>query len=231
MKLKNTSRYSDAEVRVLVRFALAAVGGVAETGEVAEVAVRNRADAFSGHAYSGRRVTVSVGAPETFPTQAHYADRGERFPSYELRDYREALVVVAAHEFTHLAQFEGRRQRIAALHQRGEFEAAKTIRAERHSTRELQCEIAAVRALEAFRAARAEVDAEIAAAVAAEVGRAEARRARGAAARSPEAKLKAIRGLQVKWERKLKMARTKLRKLAMRARYYEKRAAIKRVEP
>ena len=119
--IQNTSRYPDEEVAELVRFALVEI----DTRGVC-VNVKNTSGTRRGRAYSnipsisnaprGSKylITIGIGAPERFPFEdGSYVRRngevvkrrGGRWPEVTLRDWREALVSVAAHEGKHIEQF------------------------------------------------------------------------------------------------------------------------------
>jgi hypothetical protein len=116
LRLKNTSRYPTDEVRQLVEFGMRGV-----RTERLEVHVKNSADIFGGMAYHGvpsistaygkatvdRLVTIRIGAPERFPHTR--MTRYVRAPVYDLRDWREAMVMVAAHEGRHIQQMQRKR--------------------------------------------------------------------------------------------------------------------------
>ena len=114
MRLKNTSRYPEAEVRALVEFACR---GVDMTG--VQVNVKNSRQAYRGRAYNGvpsvspasrlqtvsRLVVVAVGQDQQFPVVNYYSTKLKRVPRVELQNWREALVKVAAHEARHVHQY------------------------------------------------------------------------------------------------------------------------------
>jgi hypothetical protein len=126
MRLKNTSRYPEDEVRQLVAFGMRGVN----TAGLA-VNVKNAQNcAYRGRAYERvpllssrvtcstvrRLVTIGLGEPERFPVsnfdpRKQHAYGGKRSPLIEYRDWREALVAVAAHEARHIQQFQRNRPR------------------------------------------------------------------------------------------------------------------------
>lgn len=131
MRLKNTSPYPDAEVRELVEFACK---GVNMTGVA--VNVKGSKYEYAGMAYDGvpsisplywksdvsRLVTIRIGRPEKFPTdtgrtvtrngvESREGYGGKRSPIIQLRNWQEALVMVAAHEARHIHQFRNRKRR------------------------------------------------------------------------------------------------------------------------
>jgi hypothetical protein len=118
--IRNTSRYPDDEVKRLVRFGLSKI----DTRGVC-VNVKNSSSARRGSAYSRvpsisnappsskYLITIGVGPPDKFPFEdgayvkrngEHVKRRGGRWPEETLRDWREALVNVAAHEGLHIEQ-------------------------------------------------------------------------------------------------------------------------------
>ena len=114
MRIRNTSRYNDVVVRELVTFGMRGV-----RTERLSVHVRNaRNTAFRGMAYDDmpaispasrlktvdRLVTLGVGAPERFPCNGN--GRYQRAPAIKLGDWREALIMLAAHEARHIWQYQ-----------------------------------------------------------------------------------------------------------------------------
>jgi len=112
MTLRNSSQYDTKEVRALVRFATSEVDmrGV-------HVNVKNaKSTPYRGMAYEGvpmisdargkadYLVTIGIGSEDRFPIPS--AQRSTRWPKYEMNDWREALVLVAAHEAKHIEQFK-----------------------------------------------------------------------------------------------------------------------------
>lgn len=115
--LRNTSRYPDDEVRQLVKFAMSEV-------DVRGVCVnlkRRTGSSWSGWAYEGvpsvsnapRRaqylITLGIGETIKYPSKPHRSRRDE--PYYELADWREALVFLAAHEAKHIEQYRENKPR------------------------------------------------------------------------------------------------------------------------
>ncbi len=137
MRLRNTSQYPTEEVRKLVKWACAPI----DMRRVC-INVKNSSGSFAGRAYdyvpsisnapasSEYLVTLRIGSPERFPLEEHrYPGKSDRFPSYDIRDWREALVFLAAHEAVHIEQFK-----------------------EGKSHSELRCEMFALKRLREFRA-------------------------------------------------------------------------------
>lgn len=115
MKTKITVRYPPDEVRQLLRFA-AKQSEVDHTNVM--VKVKNSSREFRGMAYhtppdsldwgrirkptqARRLVTIGIGGPECFPRTEQYRGR-----QITLRDWRDALVWIAAHEFEHIRQYD-----------------------------------------------------------------------------------------------------------------------------
>jgi len=112
MKIKNTSRYPQADVEELVGFASR---GVDCTG--IEIHVKNSKWVFAGRAWHniGRNsivnvgdeindlVVIRVGSPDNFPIEFSYP-KLKTAPRYEIRSWREAMVTLTAHELYHIKQ-------------------------------------------------------------------------------------------------------------------------------
>jgi len=112
MRIKNTSRYPTVEVERLVRFAAKGI----ESSRV-EVHVKNSKWVFAGRAWHniGRSkiinvaldiddlVVIRVGSPNNFPIEFSYP-RLKTAPRYVIRNWREAIVSLTAHEFYHIRQ-------------------------------------------------------------------------------------------------------------------------------
>jgi len=202
VQITNTSRYPTSDIRYLVHFALQSVGRN-EVGKRVRVRVTNKMyRAFGGRAMGRRYVIVRVGAPESFP----FKRNRDGWPKYEMRDWRECVVAVAAHEFNHLSQFE--RQ-------------ARTYRHVKLS--EVECEHAAKQAVEEF---RADIEKHVACMddrVKRAADRYEKTREKRREAKSPQGKLARLEEILKRWQRKEKLAKTKIRGIKRRMKYYQRR--------
>jgi hypothetical protein len=186
MKLKNTSVYPTAAIKVLIDLVLRA-----EQHEVRYLKLVNvtncTTSSYRGRC-NGRRILLRIGAPDKFSTPIHNQYR-KRSPAYDVNDWKEGVVALFAHEAEHARHF---------AHSMGVDEIA--------------CEHAAVRALKALREQRELVDAMINAAVENERLTIQAREQKEAHQRSPEAKLARLDGKIAAWQKKLKTAKTYLGK-------------------
>ena len=136
--LQNTSIYPTAAVRAVVGYALK-VGRfdrLPDSGYVRKIQVGNCSVPFRGLC-TGERILLRVGSPERFltPVFTHYRKTA---PSYQLHDWKETLVVLAAHEAQHSRDFATGR-----------------------GVDEVGCEQAGYRALQALRRNRQVVDTRI----------------------------------------------------------------------
>ena len=223
--LRNSSRYSDAEVWPLVKSAYESVErSVGKLQQMPRIVVKltNCSHAYRGRAswqewnkdkkapgyqqrVEWRRILVRIGPAQTFPVNVRYPRFKGDMPEFECRSYREAIVMVAAHEMEHCLGASGRK--------RGEF----------------RCELSAWDAIEYYRKHQAEVDGEIDRALASEAERETAKGQRDAACKTPEAvimrKLEAARAMAAKWARKQKLAGNKLRKYQRQVKRLEKQLA------
>lgn len=210
MKIENTSRYSNAEVKYLVNFAAKCVGRK-QLGRIRGVEVRNRNNgrAFSGHAWWSGYVVVSVGAPDCFPRVIDRRRSKERYsawPTYTMENWRECIVGVAAHEFGHLEQF----QRSRRIGKYVEFS-------------QIECEQEAKRAIEAFRKDIEVHNQKMAELVEKENGKVAHKKAKKAVAKSASGKLAKLEKNKKRWMRKLKLAQTKLKMINRKEKYYRKK--------
>ncbi len=252
MRLKNSTDWPDWFVRRMLAWCCREIGYPIR--QLHEAQIRNRSRGhYSGHAYyGGRRIVVSIG-PETFTTTYLIYERagvkltveecaallpdvrrlllqGNTINGLSTRtekatktcwpttpdsrpgmqgevmfDRLEALVAVAAHEIYHLAAHfvEEHRQRTRGS---GRHFASS----ERHTR------VEEVRVLRLFRANRE--------ALVAEWNTAPASPAKPAVPVQERRAAKAANDL-ARWQRKFKLAQTKIRKLKVRVRYYERQQA------
>ena len=112
MRIKNTSRYLTVDVKRLIRFAAKGI----RTSRI-EVHVKNSKNIFAGRAWHniGRNrvvnvadniddlVVVRLGPPDRFPFEFSYPRR-KTAPRYTVKNWKEAIVSVTAHELYHIKQ-------------------------------------------------------------------------------------------------------------------------------
>lgn len=226
LNLTNTSRYPAHAVRWLATYALRYVRGVAEREGWREqldrhpvaLAVTNCRYTYRGRSLgvrsrtidpkntpagsvTERRFLVRIGAPTSFPCDSTYSCYKD-MPEARLNDWQEAVVGLCAHEFSHT------RYTYAGGDRKGAEEACELI--------ELDC-------VDAFRRDRAHFDAAMQHEAEAEAER----ELRQAAKSSPEAMLAAeiatARAAVARWQRKQKLAATKLKVWTRRLNRLEKR--------
>jgi hypothetical protein len=160
---------------------------------VREAQFRNRTSScYSGHAYGSRRIVASVGPASMFPFGP---DSRPGLAGMVLTDRLECLIAITSHELAHLHQYANRRT--AKLKSRVEFDARW------HE----------VKALEAFRVSRERLVAEWS-----------AEPERSAALSAPKPSLIEQRAAKaaadlVRWQRKLKLALTKVRQYRRKVTY------------
>lgn len=197
MKLKNSTDFPDYFLRRLVAWCCCQSRLPVRAVKLAEF--RNRCDNYSGHAYHSMRFVVSTGKAG-FPMEA---DHREGMGGEIIADRIESLVAVTAHEIEHLCQYHENRSR--TLHRRRRSEPV---------TRAHE-----VRCLRLFRAHRdlllAEWNAEPAVRT---VGPNHTRQKKNEAN---------ARKLLATWERKLKLARTKVSAYRRKVRRYDCIAAAR----
>lgn len=115
MFVRNSSPYPADEVQRLVNLAVEGI----DTADV-EVHIRNSKGRFSGTAHYARPrrlrlqpqtrwlVIARIGAPDRFPILEHRYPGLKTAPRYDIRDWREAVVLIVAHELRHVQQFRAR---------------------------------------------------------------------------------------------------------------------------
>lgn len=219
--IHNTSRVSDKEARWLIHFAAVYVRNVAEReGWLAEfesatpfVRLTNCRWAYRGrfmHRYRGWalnkaygsvtphtedaklfwNILLRIGKPSHFPCDSTYP-RFKDMPEERVVDWQEGLIDLTAHEFSHI-RYSGRRE--------GEF----------------NCELIASDCLTMFRRDRQQYEAFMQAGIRKEEEKAQ----RLAANCSPDAvkarKLAKAEADLKRWQRKAKLAATKIKKLNRR---------------
>lgn len=193
MKITNSTDWPVHFLRRMTSWCCRQVGLPASKLRSAEF--RNRTQrAYSGHAYCATsRIVCSVGPAFRFPLPP---DNRDGMAGEILADRIEALVAITAHEVEHVNQYKsGRWGKLA-----GRVEA---------NTRAVE-----VRVLRAFRAERE--------ALLAAWGAEPARAAKPVVSLEERRAAKAAADL-ARWNRKLALAKTKVRKLQIRVRYYDQK--------
>ncbi len=197
MRLKNSADLPDVFLRRMVSWCCRELGLPTKHVRACEFTNCHPSRVFRGKAwYTSGRILVRISAEDSpFPFTGR---RNSRAPEFTLADRIEALVKVTAHELAHIE----RHQRNAP---RGNHEAdtdrqaLQVLRAFRDRREEL---LAAWSAVPVSVAADAPPTANLI----------EKRHAKAAADLA-------------RWERKLKLAKTKVKKLAARVRYYERKGS------
>lgn len=203
MKIKNTTEHPVWFLRRMVAWCAKEIGFPVSEIRLAEFGKRSRGE-FNGRAwYRSRRIRVVIGPASEFPVAPYlYPGRkSDAFMSPEFRDQLEALVGVTAHEIAHLFQYHGRSGNAA---RRGE-------RVTQHWERKLT---------ELFRDNRealiAEWSIEPTLRAAKPKQSAQDRRAEKAA------------NMLAAWQRKAKLAATKIKKYKRQVAYYDRATAANR---
>ena len=204
----NSSWWSDAFIRGMLTWCKSAVE--VPPGALKAAHFRKRTSAcWSGHAWSSGRITVSIGSAARFHSPVKWAGyKLACLPSdgsgyLKIADQLEALVIVTAHELGHIAD------RARGGDWKRGAEAAADARARF--------------VLRKFRAERDTLEREWS----------EQPAARPEPPRQGLLELRARKAAAylTRWERKLKLANTKVRKYRHQVARYEKIAAVKAAEP
>jgi hypothetical protein len=204
MKLKNTTDYDDHFLRRLTAWVCKQCGMPVKQLLHAEFRNAKGWHAYTGTAWTARFV-VRIGSDKCFPTQP---DGRPGMSNEVFADRLEGLVAITAHEVEHLAQRNQRRQ--STLRRvRGRLERVTRAR-----------EIAVLRL---FRQHRDELVAKWS-----QSPKKRERRARPVLSKQ-EQRHEATRKRLAQWERKLKLANTKVKTYRKRLGYYERAAASKEV--
>lgn len=200
LKIRNTSWVPDTEAKLLIGWALRYVQDAAKHPlYLGEIRLTNSRYAYCGRAWPSAGLTLlRIGKPIHFPQSARYRDYKDFF-EYTIQDYRECLVMLAAHEFWHHA----RRQAPDAR--------TDTYNSARKSA-EHDCEMVASDAINAFRKERQDIDARLLKiATRTEAWNCRARD-RKAARHSPQAKLEKSERYLKLWQRKARIAANKVKR-------------------
>lgn len=106
MKISVTGKRSPEVVRALVWFA---ARELEISDYVRDVEVTSCTGAYRGRCW-GRRILLRIGPDSDFPVEAKYPGLVTA-PTFEMRDWVEGLVAIAAHEFAHSRQFRANTRR------------------------------------------------------------------------------------------------------------------------
>ena len=93
MRIKVTANYPPEAVRQLIRFAASQVDGLKRDGLT--IWVKNSSHPYRGFAYPNGHTTIGIGKPQWFPIL------GDKRRGLILSDWRETVVMLAAHELAH----------------------------------------------------------------------------------------------------------------------------------
>lgn len=198
MQLKNSTTWSDKFLRRMVSWCCKKIEMPARL--ITRAQFTNCYNSYRGRAF-GRRFLVRIGPAERYPTRP---DTRPGMGNEVFADRVEALVAVTAHELYHCA---------ADCHPDHQ---QRTRRRNSFGSSERLTHVMEVKVLRAFRANR---EALLAAWSADD--------AKPAKAKSNVVEKRAAKAMidLSRWERKLKLAKTKVAKCRQRVRYYERRQA------
>lgn len=219
MKLKNTTEFFEYFLRRMTGWCADQVGVPRSAIKKAEFGKRSHGS-YNGRAWSGTmRFRAVIGPESEFPTQGHvYRGRtSDAFRALPLTDRIEALVAITAHEVTHLREYHEHRQRQRKRNDLLRFVGGpqKIVKRRGGERRTMFHER---RVLELFRSQRDALlsewnvppkDKPIPTVSIVD--------------RRADAASKAL----VAWQRKFKLAQTKIRKYRQRVQYYERRQAAR----
>lgn len=201
--IKNTSHWPDHFIRRMLRWCTAQVEVPGGPLKRATFRKRSRGE-WSGHAYCGGRIVVSIGpvpSPVLWSGYKRACRPADGSDYLIIADQLEALIAVTAHELGHIAHFR-----------RGHYGRGSEDLADARARYVLRM----------FREQRAALEAEWSAPPAAKPARPKP---------SPqEQRAAAALAAVQRWERKLRLAKTKLAKYRRRVTYYERKAACSKTD-
>ncbi len=200
MRLINTTDFADHFLRRMVSWCCRELG--LPVRYVREVAFRNSRSAWGGMAYTdSRRIGVRIGDASHFPLKYRMRGTGIRWP---VADRTEAFVMITAHELAHLLL-----RRLGNRSRRGGGLAGSEHNTDWHERK----------VLEAFQLCRDELLSAWNAPP--------KKRGPKANLTVQERRAASTANLLIAWQRKLKMAQTKVQKYKARVRYYDRAFAAK----
>lgn len=197
MQIKNSTRWSTWFLRRMVAWCCQQLGDI-KVRDMKTAVFRNSRSAYSGVARPWlRQITVCVGKATRFPCESMTHRNGHKM---ELADAVEALVWITAHELAHVGQA---------------MQGSGTRQGGSRCGSEMSTEWYAKPVVDTFRAQREALLA--------------AWEEPPAAALRPKPSPATVRATKAyaeleRWERKLKLATTKVRKLRRRVAYYQRRS-------
>lgn len=98
MRIKLTASYPLEEVKALCKVASYGI-----RTKNFRIWIKNSRYAFAGRAWSSYAV-VRIGKPHHYPIKDHQYTRLKTAPVYDINDWKEAMIIVVAHELRHLQQ-------------------------------------------------------------------------------------------------------------------------------
>lgn len=208
MRFKNTTDWPDYFIRRMLAWCVKELELPKDQLWHAHFGKRSRG-CFNGRAsICGRKIRVMIGPAEAYPVKGFLypgrTDEAYRSPDYA--DQIEGLIGVTAHEITHLRQWVARKQSGRRTYERGLFNERATRYEERRVLALFQSQREALLAAWGKAQARAELKPKLTAV--------------------EKRAIKAQADL-ARWQRKLKLAQTKVKKLRAKAKYYERTAAMR----
>ena len=130
MTVKVTANYPLEEVKRLAKIASKGINH-----KHLRIWIKNCFWAFAGRAYNYNYAVVRIGKPHRFPIQNHKYRGLKRAPTYDLNDWKEALVVVIAHELRHLQQMRLNKPRSEVDAERWAVKRLEEYRVSKRSTK------------------------------------------------------------------------------------------------
>lgn len=213
MKLSNTTTWSNEFLRRMVSWVCKQLD--LPVLQVSRARFRNRKQGcWSGLGGYGYGILVRIGPDSAFPVEPfHYPGRKrDVFLSPRIADRVEALVAITAHELTHVQDGMNECWHTRRARMRGSRRPKRIYGGERRTMVEER------RVLELFRENRENLLAQWNTPV--------NRQSKPAMTRAERNEVKARNGLE-SWERKLKLAKTKVAKYRTKVRRYERLAAMR----
>lgn len=218
MKLRNTTEWNDYMLRRMVAWACKQIGLPVSKVKHARFGNRSRG-AYRGQGGYGYGILVRIGPASAYPVEPHhYPGRtSDAFLSPRIADRIEGLVAVTAHELTHVREQLARREHSNRRNERVQLHGQAPVPRKRARNSERPTMFEERRVLELFKASRE--------ALLMEWNTPPVEKQKKPKMTRAERNEETARKKLAEWERKLKLAKTKVSQYKTKVRRYDRIAA------